>query len=198
MKLIKLLPIFLLLCSITINAQNSQETQTINSGTIENQFDYLIKNSNRYEDKKVVKRVWLDQLKSNVSDSLNVLRKELATTKNILSEKEAEITKLTSTLNLSNDSVAKLSNEKGSMSFFGMLISKPLYNTILWSIIGVLLLGLIIYILRFGRSNTITKEANNKFFELETEYESHRQRSLEREQQLRRKLQDELNKQKRD
>ena len=198
MKHIKLLTtITFLLCAFTY-AQESEPERKLDSGTIENQFDYIIEKSNRYQDYKVVKRTWLDRLKRVVDDSLNVVKKELIETKKVLSEKESKIITLTNSLDTTNQNVTNLNNQKDSMSFFGMLISKPLYNTILWSIIGVLMAALVIYILRFSRSNSITNESNSKFTLLEEEYEGHRQRSLEREQQLRRKLQDEINKQKKD
>lgn len=184
--------------AISINAQESEPEQTLDSGTIENQFDYLINKSNRYQEYKVVKYTWLDRLKNAVDDSLNVVKKELANTKIALSEKESEIVILTNSLNTTKETVSNLNNEKDSINFFGMLISKPMYNTTLWSIIGVLLVLLILFVYKFNSSNSITKEANNKFDELEAEYENHRQRSLEREQQIRRKLQDELNKNKKD
>ena len=57
-------------------------------------------------------------------------------------------------------------------------------------------LNLNIFIFKFKRSNTLTKEAQEKLIDTEAEYDTHRQNALEREQQLRRKLQDELNKQK--
>ena len=198
MKLLKLItPLALFIC-ISINAQETSPKQSIDSGTIENQFDYIITKSNRYQDYKVVKQIWLLRLKRVVNDSLNVIRKELADTKVTLNEREAEITSLTNELDNSKKNVASLNNEKDSINLFGILISKPFYNTILWSIIGVLLVLLLIYIFRFNRSNTITKDSNEKFDELEKEFEDHRHRSLEREQQLRRKLQDEINKQKKD
>ena len=200
MKLPKQLLYLALLVSFTLNAQNRAVTVTksLNEGTIENQFDYLIKKSNRYQEFKVVKRAWLNQLKKSVGDSLVSLRKDLNSTKNILTEKQGEIDKLTSSLNTTNKNVVTLNNEKDNINFFGSLISKTLYNTILWSIIAALILALVTYILRFNRSNFVTKEAKDNFSELEREYESHRQRSLEREQQLRRKLQDEINKQRKD
>lgn len=198
MKLLKLItPLVLFIC-ISINAQETSPKQSIDSGTIENQFDYIITKSNRYQDYKVVKQIWLLRLKRVVNDSLNVIRKELADTKVTLNEREAEITSLTNELDNSKKNVASLNNEKDSINLFGILISKPFYNTILWSIIGVLLVLLLIYIFRFNRSDTITKDSNEKFDELEKEFEDHRHRSLEREQQLRRKLQDEINKQKKD
>jgi len=199
MKLAKLLFSLVFLCSLTINAQKTElKTKSLSQGTIENQFDYLIKKSNRYQEFKVVKRVWLDRLKKSVNDSLKMMRKELGTRKDIIVQKQSQIDKLTSSLESTNKNVASLNSEKDNINFFGSSISKTLYNTILWSIIAALLAALIIYILRFNRSNIITKETKNNLAELESEYESHRQRSLEREQQLRRKLQDELNKQKKD
>ena len=198
MKLPKLITLLALFIYISINAQETPPKQSIDSGTIENQFDYIITKSNRYQDYKVVKQTWLLRLKRVVDDSLNVTRKELADTKITLNERETKITTLTNELDNSKKNVASLNNEKDSINFFGILISKPIYNTILWSIIGVLLLLLLIYIFRYSRSNTITKDSNEKFDELEKEFEDHRHRSLEREQQLRRKLQDEINKQKKD
>ncbi|MCF6279137.1 MAG: tRNA (guanine-N1)-methyltransferase [Flavobacteriaceae bacterium] len=198
MKATKFLLTFALLFCITVNAQKELKTKSLSEGTIENQFDYLIKKSNRYQEFKVVKQVWLHRIKKSVGDSLKTMRKELNTTKGVLIEKQSQIDKLTNTLDTTNKNVASLNNEKDNINFFGALISKTLYNTILWSIIASLLFALAIYVMRFSRSNTITKESKDRFDELEREYESHKHRSLEREQVLRRKLQDELNKQRKD
>ncbi len=198
MKFQKIMYIIIIACTITLSAQETELKQTIDSGTIENQFDYLIKKSNRYQEYKVVKRAWLDRLKKAVDDSLNVVKNNLTNTQNTLSQKEVEIKNLTTSLESSKSTITNLNNEKDSINFFGILISKPMYNTTLWSIIGVLLAALIFFVFKFNNSNSITRETNGKFLELEREYEAHRQRSLEREQEIRRKLQDEINKQKKD
>lgn len=198
MKLTNYIFICILSLSIHLNAQEIKPDQTLDSGTIENQFDYIIKKSYSYKEYKNVKLTWLHRLKNAVNDSLNIGRKELADLKVVLNNKDVEISNLTTGLEKSEGNVAQLNIEKTSINFLGMLISKPLYNTILWSIIGVLFTLLIIFIIRFNRSNSITKTTNNKFDELESEYEDHKQRTLEREQQLRRKLQDEINKQRKD
>jgi hypothetical protein len=66
----------------------------------------------------------------------------------------------------------------------------------MWGIIGVLTILWLIFTYRFRASNAITKEAKIKLAETEQEFEEHRKRALEREQQVRRKLQDEINKNK--
>lgn len=196
MKFIKLFFLVAILSTNIIFAQeNEEEIVSLDSGTIENQFDYLIDKSNRYQDYKVVKKNWIYKLKGSVNDSLNILKSGLAQTKQTLIQKEKQISELTNTLEATNENVIQLNKEKSSINFFGALISKPLYNTILWSIIGVLLCALLLFIYKFKQSNVITKETKLKFSELDTEFEGYKHRSLEREQQLRRKLQDEINKQ---
>jgi len=66
----------------------------------------------------------------------------------------------------------------------------------MWGIIGVLAVLWLFFAYKFKSSNSITKEANTKLAETEQEFEEHRKRALEREQQVRRKLQDEINKNK--
>ena len=202
MKLTNFILAFAIVIGIQLNAQETTPEiapkQTLESGTIENQFDYLIKKSYNYKDYKNVKLWWLQRLQKAVDDSLEINKKEIIDLKIIVTEKDNEIKTLTTNLESTKTDVVQLNTEKDNIIFFGMLISKPLYNSILWTIIAVLLALLLIYIFRFNRSNSITVNTNDKFNELESEYENHRQRSLEREQQLRRKLQDEINKQKKD
>jgi len=55
---------------------------------------------------------------------------------------------------------------------------------------------LLFFIYKFKGSNSSTRDAKHKLGEVESEYEEHRRNALEREQKVRRQLQDELNKQK--
>ncbi len=55
-----------------------------------------------------------------------------------------------------------------------------------------------IFIGRFKQSNSITKDIKNRLKETEEEFDNHRKVALEREQKVRRQLQDELNKQKKE
>jgi len=47
---------------------------------------------------------------------------------------------------------------------------------------------------KFKNSHAVTKEAQLKLAEIEIEFEAYRQKALEQHQQVRRKLQDEINK----
>ena len=82
------------------------------------------------------------------------------------------------------------------MALFGLQMSKTSYNILMWTIIGGLFALLVVFVLRFKSSNSATKEARRKLEETETEYKDYRRIALEREQKVRRQLQDEINKNK--
>lgn len=170
----------------------AQETNT----SIESQFTEVIEKSNRYEDYKVVKISKLNALRKNVGDSITGLQSEISTLQQYHSRQQSTIDSLTQEIASIKESLMLSQKKENGMNFFGSIIQKSLYQTLMWGIIALLLVGLLIYLFKFKRSNTITREANKKLTETEAEFDKHRQNALEREQQLRRKLQDEINKQK--
>jgi len=192
--------IFLLLSFLSfqfINAQTTdQKKLSLESGTIDDQFEYVIQKSGKYQDFKVVKRVWLYTLKAHTLDSLNAVRKELTTTLNKVDTQAKEISDLKQSLSNTNTTLNNTIEEKNSMSLFGMQMSKSAYSTFMWGIIVVLLILLAFFVYRFNNSNSLTKDAKRKLNDVEAEYEDHRRVALEREQKVRRQLQDEINKNK--
>lgn len=184
--------------SIIASGQNVAKNAKLKlkEGPISEQFDFIIKNSNKYKDYKVVKRVWIEKLKKNVADSINAIRKDFDAEVAKVATQQTEIEKLKTDLGTVNQKITDLNTEKDSMSLLGIQLSKGSYQTLMWSIIGVLAILWLFFAYRFKSSNAITKEAKAKLAETEEEFEEHRKRALEREQQVRRKLQDEINKNK--
>lgn len=190
----------LLLSIVFISFSYAQEDITaedaLNSENIENQFDVVIKKSGRYQEYKVVKQVWLNKLKSNTIDTINNLESTLKERASKITEQKATIDQLQQSLTKTNEDLTAVTNEKDSMTFFGVSVSKASYRTIMWVIIGVLILLLAFFIFKFKNSNAVTVQSKKALADLEHEFEDHRRRALEREQKVMRKLQDEINKQK--
>ncbi|OED44358.1 hypothetical protein AB832_02070, partial [Flavobacteriaceae bacterium (ex Bugula neritina AB1)] len=180
-----------------IQAQENPLTaeQALQQEKIETQFDYVIRKSGKYQEYKVVKRVWLDKLKSNTLDSLKTLESKLKTANQQIAEQQSSIAKLEESLAKTNDNLVSITKEKDSMTFLGMPFSKSSYKTMMWTIIAALLAFLGFFIFKFKNSNSITVQAKKSLAETEAEFEEHRRRALEREQKVMRKLQDEINKQ---
>lgn len=186
--------LFFLSFSITGFSQSTQKF--IDSGSVNNQFDFLIDKSNRYQEYKVVRITWLNALKSNVNDSLEVKDKDLNLNRILIGNQASQIDSLNTELGKAKSDIGRLDNENQSFSLFGIQFKKSVFRIIFFSIIGGLLLLLVIFISRFKASNRITQQIKSNLKEVEEEFETHRKVALEREQKVRRQLQDELNKQK--
>jgi hypothetical protein len=177
----------------------SQSTRKfIDSGSVNNQFDYLIKKSNRYQEYKVVYSKWLFKLKANVADSISASKKEIISANTIINEQNNTIDNLNLAVKTSETTITNLNNQIQSISLFGIQLKKGTFKTILFSIIVFLTVLLIFFITKFKQSNSITIQAKLDLEALDKEFEIHRKKTLEREQKVRRQLQDELNKQKKE
>lgn len=204
MNFTKSLTLLTLLFSLTIFAQTSDSDDdklSLNSGTLDNQFDYVITKSNGWRDErgqsyKVIKAYWLTDLKAHVLDSLQAIRKDLVATGITVKAQAQEIEDLKTSLSNTQSTLDKTKSEKNSMSLFGVQMSKGGYSGLMWSIIAVLLALLVFFIYKFKNSHAVTKEAKRALSDVEEEFEEHRKTAVEREQKVRRQLQDEINKQK--
>jgi tetrahydromethanopterin S-methyltransferase subunit B len=190
--------VFTFLFSLTSFSQSESEEvkPSLNSGTIDSQFDYLIRKSGKYQEYKVVKQTWLYILKAHTIDSLKAVHKDLSETQAVVKKQEQEISALKANLSNTQSNLDQTNAEKDSITLFGMQMSKTNYKVLMWVIIAALLALLLFFIYKFKNSNDITREAKNNLSEIEEEFDEHRRTALEREQKVRRQLQDEINKQK--
>lgn len=207
MKPIANLPNLILLCLFSLLAygQNTNDVQenelSLDSSSINDQFEYVLKKSGNFRGTngqmyEAVKLSMLLTLKAHTVDSLKTVHKELSDTQAIVQNQTAEISNLKERLLTTQNDLDKTNAEKNSMALFGLQMSKTGYNVLMWSIIAGLMALLIFFIYKFRSSNTITRKAKLALSEIEDEFEEHRKTALEREQKVRRQLQDEINKQK--
>ncbi|MEN8776632.1 MAG: hypothetical protein ABF263_05435 [Polaribacter sp.] len=172
----------------------AQENNT-QKNTLNGQFNEIYKTSNSYQTYKVISKNKFLELNQNVLDSLKELKNSIVEKNKQLSEKVNTIKTTQENLTLTQIALHKAKEKENAISLFGLQLNKLTYNLILWSIILGLLLALLYYIFRFNRSNILTKKAQSSLLDVEHEFDKHRKKFLEREQKLRRQLQDEINKQ---
>ena len=203
MKSVKYLFILasILFLSPTLFAQNVDDNLSLNEGTIDNQFEYVLRKSGDFRGTngqmyEAVKRNMLLTLKANTIDSLKIIHEKLGSLNNTVEAQLKEIDGLKSSLSSTQSKLDETNSEKNSMSLLGAQMSKTSYNVLMWTIIAGLLFLLLFFIYKFKNSNLVTKNAKHALAEIEEEFEEHRKTALEREQKVRRQLQDEINKQK--
>ena len=201
MKSLKYSVFIFLICSVFtgLQAQEGQKTQSINEGSIIDQFEFVIKKSSNWTDEKgqsyeVIKRNMMLTLKAHTLDSLNAFQARLESTKNIVSTQQKEINTLKTDLAKTEDSLASTNLEKDSLVFLGIQMSKSNYSLLMWSIIAALLVFLLLFIYKFKNSNVVTKATKSALVEMENEFTAHRRIALDREQKVKRQLQDLINK----
>jgi len=197
--------IFVLICSLSVQAQDTiqkkQEKSPVRKtrvlpalieGSLQEQFDFMMTKSSRYQAYKVVSLKWLDKYQSNINDSLKQMRLQLIDTKSLIEKQNKEISDLKAESQKVKSKLEETVNSKDSMKFLGMEMPKGTYNSIMWVLIlGSLAVAGACFML-FKRSNVVTIATKLTLEEVREEFDTHRKNALVREQKLARKLQDEV------
>ena len=181
---------FIVLLVISVFSSIAQEND------LENQFNEVLKKSNNYQEYKVIKKVEINALKKNVLDTVSALEQNIASSSIEIEEQKSTISSLNTELETTKNNLTVSKGKEEGIELLGILTNKSTYNTLVFSLIGILLLTIFVLFYKFNNSNSVTKSTLTKISETEEELDTFRQKSIEREQQLRRKLQDEINKNK--
>lgn len=187
--------LLLSLCWIAeVNAQTDPPAGSLSSGTIGSQFDYVNSVSNNFQEYKVVKRTHLDQLKSNVLDSLRVFQKDIIAQKGEIASLNTQLSEINTELSSVRENLEVAEAARDNFSFLGFAIHKSAYNSLVWSIIGGLTLALLFFLYQYFQSHRVVQKARKDLEETVEEFENHRRNTLERERKLKRELVDAMNK----
>lgn len=184
----------LLFFLLTVSFSFSQET-TKKALSIEKQFDEIYRKSNSYEAYKIIKKEYYQRLKLNTMDTLEYANNKISEKEQLLFIQKNKMKKNKLLITKTTLDLKRSLERENSISFFGIDVTKTFYNLLLWSIILFLLIYLAFYVVKFTRNNKLRKKAQTELTGLENEFEVFRKKSLQREQKLRRQLQDEINKQ---
>jgi len=184
----------------TVEAQNIEAVteKPINKTTVENQLNVIVSNSTEQNGVKMIRKADLETLHSDVITLLSRNENDLTASKEVIESKNAEIKDLLTQVDEANSKVAATDTANETFLFLGMSLSKALYHSVMWSMVFTLVIFAVFLTTRFKKANGITREAKEKLAEVEEEFESFKRNAIEREQKLRRQLQDEINKQKRE
>ncbi|MCC9043514.1 hypothetical protein LNQ81_12610 [Myroides sp. M-43] len=167
-----------------------------NTNTIDNQFNTLLNEATNWQNSKIVQLDKLQQLQKNVNDSLTKLQLTIVNNKDASQGHKDSVEALTSQLKITKDSLNASIANTTNIDVLGVSSEKSTFLTLIWSIMGLLIVMLSVIYYRFKKSFSSIKEVQKKLSDTEEELEELRKSSLEREQKIRRQLQDEINKNK--
>lgn len=169
----------------------AQETTT-QQNTVDAQFRNLYKNSNNYQEYKVVKKSAYGQLHNNVLDSVKNFKSQIQRKNTLINSQKSTISTLEQDNKEVNTKLATAISKADSIDLLGTQLTKSTYSLTLFIFILFLITALALFIYKFKNSNAITTTAKSNLEDVENEFNLFRKKSLEREQKLRRELQDEI------
>lgn len=164
------------------------------TGTIDSQFFHLNRISRTQEGFKLIRRPNLDLVRQNVLDSIHLYQSESIAKSEEIANLQNEIVMIRDSLAVVNQDLAALQKESATIDFMGMSIHGVTYHLIVWGLILTFLILLIFIFIRSRQNNVSTRDAKDNLAVLQEEFDVFRKKSLEKEQKLKRQLQDEINK----
>ncbi|AWG23379.1 hypothetical protein FFWV33_18510 [Flavobacterium faecale] len=194
MKKIIITATALLLFTPNIFSQTS--VKPAKSGSLQSQFENLIEKSNSFQEYKVISKSGLLKLQTNIQDSLAVSKSKILANEAFQESQKKTIDSLKNKSAASQTIVSDLVSEKESISVLGIQIQKTVFKVSFFLIVIGLIATVFFLVFMYKRSNAITVESKLALKQSQEEFEIYKEKALEREQKAMRRLQDELNKQK--
>ncbi|BCY28036.1 hypothetical protein [Flavobacterium okayamense] len=178
---------------VFVQAQNGNPVSEQNQKLMKN-FLALMENSSSYQNYKVIDKERINGFQENLGSYLVQEQRSKQQVVSQLQQKDQAIKSLENQLSKLQTANESLLGSTESISFLGFKVNKATYSIIMW----LLVLGSIafsgILFLKYQRANEITTSSKSILKDLEDEYESFRRVCIQREQDLKRKLYDEMKK----
>ncbi|WP_353119891.1 hypothetical protein [Myroides odoratus] len=167
-----------------------------NVKTITNQFSILFNTSSNYQNFKIVDKQSLLDLQHNVEDSLRQYKTNTTANQALIDQHKQDLETATQKLAKAEEELKTSLAKEKHFEFLGITANKNTIQTVILALFAFMFVLVALFYYRFKRCHVDTKEALLKLKETDEELEEFRKSSLEREQKIRRQLQDEINKNK--
>lgn len=187
---------FLYTANSILAQENYEDTVSWDKKDLGFQFDYINQKSTSYQEYKVVKKEWILGLKSRTMDTVSMLYKELKLLKEVNFSQDSDIQQLKIEIDSLEELLQIAIKNNESMSFLGINTSKSHYNIVVWLIIGLISFLLILSVVKARKAISAASFAKSALNTVEEEFDGYKRVAIEREQKVRRQLQDEILKQK--
>lgn len=183
------------LFSIALFILVPSSSQQKDTSSVKGKFNLIYNTSSSYKEFKVIRKSRFLNLRDQVSDSIKLLNNYLELKGEKINILEQDLNNINKVL-LNNIAEKKAAIEmKNSIFFFGLKLHKSVYKFMNWMIFTLLVGALSFFIYKYKSSYRIILSAKESLQESEEELVKFKKKSMENDQKLRRKLQDEINKQ---
>lgn len=152
--------------------------------SLKEQMKYIEERTKIYEDYRAIREDMFQKLTENIADTLSEAKNNIAALNIKTLMLKHSIDSLNDYLKTVQISLEEISRTKNSIRVLGMEVQKVIYNTIMWTILGGLLIILIAGFLAFKRNLTVTNNTRKEFMELKDEFAAYRKTSREAREKM--------------
>jgi len=158
-----------------INAQAIPEEYR--KQTIPEQLNYLEEHTRVYENFRAIREDIFQLLKKNLNDSLASSKRRIRSLIAETNKLNVRIDSINDQLSGASTNLEEMTKTKNSIKVLGMEVNKNTYNSLMWSILGILLLLLGIGYLTFNQNRTTTVKTRKELTDLLKEFEDYKQKA---------------------
>lgn len=149
---------------------------------IPGQLEYLEDHTRVYENFRAIREDIFQLIARNVNDSLNGAKRKINNLNAQTNMLNSRIDSLNVSLQATNDELNKMTRTKNSISVLGLNVNKNTYNSIMWSILGILIFLLVVGYLTFKQNRITTLKTRKELVDLTDEFEEYKKKTrIERE-----------------
>lgn len=163
--------------TVTMAVGQTRMPDELNTSTIREQINYVTEKTRIYEDFRAVREDIYRKITGNILDTLMAEKSKVMDLKNLTSALNEKNDSLSVLLASTRTSLDNITSTKNKISILGLEINKTAYNTILWTIVGGLLLLLVVGFLIFKRNLVVLQTTEKDLKELKEEFAAYKQSS---------------------
>lgn len=186
---LKILVIFSVLGLVNLSNANAQEETKLSE-----QYQNMIESSETFEKYKVIPITKVNSFGQILNDSINALNQKVSSSKSAKLNAEKERDSAKAQMNDLKSELEEAQMKVEEMPLFGIPMTKTTYNIVMWTLVVILLAGLVIVYFMFMNSFRLTKQAKRDKERVDQELEDLRKRSHDKQVKIKRELQTALNK----
>jgi predicted nucleic acid-binding Zn-ribbon protein len=176
-SLLKISLIAIVFLSVSVKSNSQAIPEEYRNQSIPEQLNFTEEHTRVYENFRAVREDIFQLLTKNINDSLARSKKtinSLITEKNRLNNR---IDSINQSLASTNNNLESMTRTKNSIRILGIEIHKATYNTIMWTILGILVALLVIGYLTFKQNRTATLKTKKELTDLLKEFEDYKQKT---------------------
>lgn len=174
-------------------AQEAKVNEATKPVTVKDHFNDIYKNSESYNEYKVIKATRLKSFWKVVEDSLNLYRSDIAKEAAMVQSKVEKNKVLQARIKELEASLESSKYNTDRISIFGISLKKNAYNWIVWLLIAGLALSTFYSLSGIILAKRTSHARKKEFNDLVEEFEAYRKKSYDSKIKMGRELQDERN-----